>query len=112
MSSYALCTVVLSAEGQVSGADLRHVSDRCGSLWRALHSAVPPMHMTRLCTDEAGAMARRKTTPSSVRVRSRCGSGMAQGYASGARRRLHGCPQLFSVSMLFAVVASLTLLRW
>jgi len=23
MSSYALCTVVLSAEGQVSGADLR-----------------------------------------------------------------------------------------
>ena len=31
MSSYALCTVVLSAEGQVSGTDLRHVSDRCGS---------------------------------------------------------------------------------
>jgi len=25
MSSYALCTVVLSAEGQVSGADLRDV---------------------------------------------------------------------------------------
>jgi hypothetical protein len=31
MSSYALCTVVLSAEGQVSGADLRNVWDRCGS---------------------------------------------------------------------------------
>ena len=31
MSSYALCTVVLSSEGQVSGADLRDVSDRCGS---------------------------------------------------------------------------------
>ena len=27
MSSCALCTVVLSAEGQVSGADLRAVSD-------------------------------------------------------------------------------------
>jgi hypothetical protein len=25
MSSYAMCTVVLSAEGQVSGADLRDV---------------------------------------------------------------------------------------
>ena len=32
MSSYALCTVVLSAEGQVSGADLRNVWDRCGSI--------------------------------------------------------------------------------
>ena len=31
MSSYALCTVVLSAEGQVSGCDLRNVWDRCGS---------------------------------------------------------------------------------
>ena len=31
MRSYALCTVVRSAEGQVSGADLRNVWDRCGS---------------------------------------------------------------------------------
>jgi len=30
MSSYAVWTVVLSAEGQVSGADLRDVYDRCG----------------------------------------------------------------------------------
>jgi hypothetical protein len=30
MSSDALCAAVLSAEGQVSGADLRDLYDRCG----------------------------------------------------------------------------------
>lgn len=55
MSSYALCTIVLSAEGQVSGADFARAG---GPLWFASGHKQP---------SREGLLRRRSLTPVSVR---------------------------------------------